>query len=213
MSLDPQDTFQLDWDDLPLDPTGTAAGAAIANFMGDHSTGKLEPKQPPILLPGPGTAIFTFGTAAALAVLSSGFPASSDPVPGRTKLADAWKAGILAGTLVIPAGTSITTPPSPPTSLYSAPPAVVVNPAALDSAYADLLSGLLSAPLANSSYGDILTPPVPDPFATAVPPIVRVPPQMPILLYEAFLALKFDLDGVDSSAPTPAPLMFTTDVQ
>jgi hypothetical protein len=197
-----QNLWQLAWDDLPLDPTGTLGAAGIADFMDAQTSLLLEPKAPPFLLPGPGTAIFTFGKAACASAM-----VFVTGVTTAAVIADGWQAGVLASTLVIPPGSSTTTPPLPAgAGTFSVVASVTVNPASLAAAYATLSASLLAAPLANSKYADTLLPPL------WVPPPVPASSQVPIYLRDAFLALKFDIIGTNSVAPTPAPLNFTTDV-
>lgn len=197
-----QPLWQLDFDDLPLAPAGPAGAANLADFMDAHSTGLLEPKAPPFLLPAPGSAIFTFGKAAAAGAMVFVVGVTTGAV-----IADGWQAGILASTLVIPPGSSTTTPPAPAgANTFSVVASVTVNPASLASAYGTLSAALAALPIANAKYSDTIGPP---PWVGLPVPVAS---QVPILLRNAFLALKFDIIGTNSVVPTPAPLSFTTDV-
>lgn len=197
MAIDGQTTWQADWDAVPIDSDGTHYASNIANFIDAHSTGKMVLETPPTGFNSPSPPAFTYGKAACQSALAGiTFGAAN----GAQKIADAWQAGVTAGTLVVPALSALTNP-STPASKFAAPPTVVVDPASLTSAHAGLLSSLQNAPLADGTYAQSLVNPS------------LTPTQFPVALRTAFLALKYTLTGLNSVAPTPATITATLAVQ
>lgn len=185
--LDIQATWQLDWDNIPLDPIGTQGPTNIGNFIADKSDNKLS-LAPPVV----GNMAFTFFKATFIAEIT-GLPPTVDPVTGRTAFANAWRDAMMASIPIVPSGTYIGTP-TPPTT-FSAPPSATPVVAA---GYSALLADLLSAPLATGTYA-----------ASLVNPML-VPSQFPISLRNAFLMVQYILTGIDSTPPPLGPLPLST---
>lgn len=178
--IDAESAWKSSWADLPLDPTGTVGGLNIANDVDSHVTNKLSLAAP--FSPGPSPILFTFQKSILAGILSS-LVASPDPVVGRTAIATGWQSAVLASILIVGAGASTTPVPTPPTQ-FSAPPVVVPTVALVTLAYNALVAELLAAPLAEKAEDSAV----------------------PVALRNAFLAIGYDVTGLNSIIPPVGPL-------
>lgn len=174
MAQDLLPIWKMEFESLPKTAIPGAWQSGFASYVSQRVMGKLM-IAPPVI----GASTFTFNTAAFMAPLMSIVP-SLDPVTGRTALANAWQAGVLASIMITAPGAYIGAP-APPTT-FSVVTTTLVNPASVTAAYSTLLSGLMS-----------------------IPPSIA-PSIIPDLLYAAFASLMFDLSGLNSILPPAGPL-------
>jgi hypothetical protein len=103
-------------------------------------------------------------------------------IPAAT-LANGFVSSVSSSIMTVASGSFYVT--ASPSNIWSAPPAVVVNPVSLTAA-----SNYLKSQITNASEVD-------DPLNSVYPVAIR----------SAFLKLKYDITGINSITPTPSPLI------
>jgi hypothetical protein len=177
--IDPFNIWQSTFD--KLDKATTPAWApAMANWYGE----RIQAISPdPSVLTAVGF-VFVFNPAPMISVLARLTPGPA--AVGAQQIADAWFAAISA--IVYPAGIAVgpgTVYGSPsPATTFSSIISVLINPASIAAGKAKIISALTSAkPSAEANSS-----------------------QFPKALNDATLQLKMDITGLNTIAPTPAPL-------
>lgn len=176
--INPLLTWQSSFDAIPVDPTGALWPTNITNWI---LTNSLLLTLDPSVVMGVPPGAFTWSSAVFKSGISSMVP-TPDPVTPPTTFATAWNASITPSVLVVPSGASVGAPT--PATIFSAPPLVTVNAAALALAFSGLTADLQAAlPAAKGAISDY-------------------PPGF----FDAFSALKYDLIGLNSIPPPAGPL-------
>lgn len=179
MATDSLSVWKSEWDNLPLDGTGATGGINVSQYVGDRLTGKLS-----LAPPMSGGFSFTFNVSAMAAILSTAVPDVS-ALPGATKFADAWAAGMNGAIVLVSSGAFVGS--SSPGTTFSAPPVSAPGPG-IAIARAALINDLIS-----------LTPTT----MSEVPEKIR----------NAVLASNYVHTGLNSVTPTPGPLIAVGGVQ
>jgi len=135
--------------------------------------------------PPPGGFVFTFNEASFATELQTILP-TTDPLAGITSFATAWENAI--NTVIFPTFLNVTPgafiPPSNPTSLFSAIISVTIDPLSVTAAKAKIIELASSTPVSDPNLSDF-----------------------PVKFREAFLLLTITITGLDSTTPTPVPLI------
>lgn len=184
MAIDPLSTWQDMLAILPKVGDNTWAlnfGAYVANRV---VTMEPDPTQLILAAPVPVGFTFIFEPATFAAQLLSLTP-TSDPLSGITSFADAWENTIKG--IIFPVSLNVLlgaiVPPASPATTFSTITAVSISPE--------------SIALGKAKIVELATaPPVSDPKQSL----------FAVKFREAFLELKITVTGVNSVAPTPAPL-------
>lgn len=180
--IDPLLTWQVQWDLLPIDPTGLLYPTNIATLLSNRMTSKLELTAP--YIPSAPT-VFTFALPI-FATGITGIPISPTGATAAIAFANAFEAACAASTFVAAAGGSVGVPT--PATIFSAPPVAVFNPASVTAAKSVLQTSL----------------------AAAVPTGLPLTSTYPIALYTAFATLQVTLTGINSVPPPAGPNPLTT---
>ena len=179
MPMDPLPVWLQEWENLPVDATGTQSPKDIANFVDERVTGKLEFGPLAKFTPPPK---FTWQKAlfeSALRILA--LVPSPDPITPRTAMANAWQTATLASLMGITAPGTTINPPPPPTTGSVLTAVALIDPPTVAVAYAGFLSDLLTAPPATTPAESVF----------------------PRACFKAFTQLTFSVTGTDTT-PTPA---------
>lgn len=128
--------------------------------------------------------VFEFNKDVFEAQLKSTCAPTTDVSAAASKFADAWEMAILASKMPIAPGFYINPPPAPTPATQWSVVAAVINPASITAAKIILVAGMTSSM------------PTSDPNNSGFPAAFR----------NAFMALKVDIVGMDSTVPTPVPL-------
>lgn len=105
----------------------------------------------------------------------------TDPVSGRTAIANAWLNSVLASQMTSLGGNFVGAPS--PATTFGAPPIITIDPPSAAAAHATLLQGLLN-----------------------LEPVSEAPGNFPNLFFAAFGALTFTATGINSLPPPTGPL-------
>jgi hypothetical protein len=124
-----------------------------------------------------GSFSFTFNKAAFLSPLTSLTPSPSNSA-GMNALASAWQSAVLSSNMIVASGAYVGAP-TPATMFATA--VAVVDSSSVAAAYSTLLSQLLAAQ-----------------------PVSEDPP-FPTFFYDAFVALKYNVSGINMIPPPAGP--------
>ena len=108
-----------------------------------------------------------------------------DPVIPATIISNAWASAASLAVMFVGAGVAVSPPPPPSTGIFSAPPVVLINAASLVKAQVTLLNDLIGMGSAGSAAES----------------------ELPEFIRKAFASLRYDITGIDSTTPTPLPIV------
>ena len=179
--IDPLPLWIVEYEKLPQDKTGFDSPGNITNFINDRVNQKVDLNvkfSPP--------PVFTWQKAIfeSLFRIISITP-SLDPITPAIKVATAWQTSILASTMIISAGATMSPPPPPTNGIISIATAVI-DPATVAAAFSGIIADLSSAK----------------------PSPTRLQAELPKAIYKAFTKITYTVTGIDTSPPPTGPFPF-----
>ena len=187
MAIDPEVVWKTEFAKLPQDPTGTTSPTLIATFVLARVVGlATDPKSTTLSPPG----IFTWiPTPFETALRQVALVPAVDPVTPATIIANGWSQSTLASQFLIAPATNFNQP-APGTNGIAGAVVCVIDPSSVAQGVQSIIKELVSAkPVAN--------------------PLDAV---LPIAIRKAFIGLRIIITGVDTTVPTPVPLVLTSNV-
>lgn len=181
MPIDPLPVWYNEYEKLPMDSTGLVSPKNLGKFIANRVNNKLS-TQPSIVGFTP-VPIFTWQSSLFIAALQivAKTPAFEKISPAM-KIASAWQSATQASTFIIQPGATYT-PPLPPTNSIASTAQVIINPASIAAGYSLIVNGLSNAPMA----------------------LKRSQAAFPRVLRDAFMSIKLDITGTDTSVPPAGP--------
>lgn len=181
MPIDPLPVWYNEYEKLPMDSTGLLSPKNLGKFIADRVNNKLS-TQPSVVEFTP-VPLFTWQSSifiSAIQLLSK--TPSFETVTPAMQIASAWQSATQASTFIIQPGANYK-PPLPPTNSIASTAQVIINPASITIGYSIIVNGLSSAPMAFKRS------------QAAFPRVIR----------EAFMSIKLDITGTDTSVPPAGP--------
>lgn len=188
MPMDPEIIWKTEFAKIPLDPTGLLGPTLLATFVTLRVTGKLGTDPTAATLAPP--AFYTWVQAPFEAALRQiALTPSPEPVSSATLQAQAWASATSASQFII---TPLTTfnPPPPPTNGIASVAVALPDPSSIAQGVKGIIEDLVAAP------------PAANPLDVVWPVAIR----------KAFAGLRFIINGVDTTVPTPLPIVLTSPV-
>ncbi|UCF50247.1 MAG: hypothetical protein JSU91_01845 [Thermoplasmatales archaeon] len=177
MAIDSLATFQSTFAALPLVETGVWT-TNFSDWLDARVTAKAE-----IAEVTHAVTPFTFDKATFKSELDK-LGVTNSRLDGATAFANAWRVAIDSSTFVTLAGDFVNPPPATSANTWSVVTSSIIDTSSKDTAEAQIITDIVNA-------SNVL-----DPLNSDLPKILR----------DAFLNLTISITGLNSVAPTPAPL-------
>lgn len=179
--IDPESVWKDLFALIPQDPTGATSPTIIATYVATRVSLKLQLDPKDIKFEPPPLYTWVQGPFEAALRQIATVPTSSRVIPATT-LANGWAQSTAASQLIIMPGAQMNKPP-PGTNGLSSVATAVVEPSTIATGVKNIISELSAAePTANQRDS-----------------------KLPVAIRNAFLGLKFVVNGADTTAPTPIP--------